>query len=151
MRLHHSAFHCLVLTCLGCLGFAKNKSAGWVSASNLGFDVPQRHYGLTAVLQSGCRRSLELCYLYRSIVNRRRIFRSQRRDLVAPIEGQDRLARSRESRSDDPTCGLCAETLQKRFQFVSYFLAWLTAFVTPYIFQSPGYLGAKTARESAPV
>jgi hypothetical protein len=36
-------------------------------------------------------------------------------------------------------------------QFVSYFLAWLTAFVTPYIFQSPGYLGAKTARESAQV
>jgi hypothetical protein len=144
-----SAFHCLVLTCLGCLGFAKNKSAGWVSS--LGFDVPQRHFGLTAILQSGCRRGLELCHLYRSIVDRRRLFRPQRRDLVTSIEGQDGLARSRKSRSDGPTCGLCAETWEKRFQFVSYFLAWLTAFVTPYIFQSPGYLGAKTARESAQV
>jgi hypothetical protein len=151
MRLRHSAFHCLVLTCLGCLGFAKNKSAGWVSALNLGSDVPRMSFGLTAALQSGCRRGLELCHLYRSTVDRRRLFRPQRRDLVAPIEGQDGLARSRKSRSDGPTCGLYAETLQTRFQFVSYFLAWLTAFVTPYIFQSPGYLGAKTARESAQV
>jgi hypothetical protein len=115
MRLRHSAFHCLVLTCLGCLGFAKNKSAGWVSALNLGSDVPRMSFGLTAALQSGCRRGLELCHLYRSTVDRRRLFRSQRRDLVAPIEGQDRFARSRKSRSDGPTCGLCAETLQTHF------------------------------------
>lgn len=33
------------------------------------------------------------------------------------------------------------------YQFFSYLLAWLCSFVTPYIFQSPGYLGAKTSRK----